>query len=246
MEKYQVKEKDNIKHIKNYFLKNKDHIKGTNLGSYKIVGIGKQSLMLKHVNGDSVWINYVDLVKSIKKSDEATGYIALLIQKFVDGVAINSKDETAAEEIFRKVVDKAENYDDLLKIQSLLQNKIEKLQKKGNYRERLDLNKLFPKITISNETLKSPRLLKSDPGSLNVSDKLKDEKTVLNLLEDSLKKEYDVTIFKYRGVDNLNTLKETIKWQIKEITGIFNSEHSDGFFKINKEIAEVYYLKLKK
>ncbi|MDR3223323.1 MAG: hypothetical protein LBT66_06330 [Methanobrevibacter sp.] len=249
MEKYQIKEKDNIKHIKDYFLNNKDHVKGVNLGSYKIVGVGRQSLMLKHANGDSVWVNYIDLIKSIKNPDEATGYIALIIQKFVDGVTINVNDETEAEEIFRKVIDKTGGYNDLLKIQSLLQDKIKKLQKEGNYRERLDLNTLFPKITI-NEVSKSTTLLKSDDRSLNIdselneNDELRNEKLILNSLEDILKKEYNLTNFQYRGVANLNTLKETIKWQINEITGIFNNEYTDGFFKINKEIAEIYYLKL--
>ncbi|MDR2830698.1 MAG: hypothetical protein LBB45_06675 [Methanobrevibacter sp.] len=245
VKKYKIKEKDNIKHIRDYFLKNKENIKGINLGSYKITGVGRQSLMLKHGNGDSVWVNYIDLVKSIKKPEEATGYIALIIQRFVDGLTINFECETEAEEIFRKIVDKTENYNDLLKIQTLLQDKIEKLQKKGNYREILDLNKLFPRITITNEILKSSGLLKSDDGSLNVNDELIDEKLILNLLEDILKKKYNVNNFKYRGVANLNTLKETIKWQINEITGIFNSEYSDGFFKVDKEIAEIYYLKLR-
>ncbi|MDR1819327.1 MAG: hypothetical protein LBR15_03675 [Methanobrevibacter sp.] len=241
MEKYKIKEKDNIKHIKNYFLKNKDQIKGINIGPYKIVGVGKQSLMLKHGNGDSVWANYIDIIKSIKKPDESTGYISLIIQKFVEGVTIKSNDETEAEEIFRKIVDKTEDYDNLLKIQSLLQDKIEKLQKKGNYRERLDLNKLLPVIKITNK--KSSTLLKSDDESLNDDNELSNEKLVLDLLVDTLKKEYGVDTFKYRGVANLNTLKDTIKWQIEYITGIFNNEYTDGFFKISDKIAEIYYLK---
>lgn len=250
MLKYQIKEKDNIKHIKDYFISNKDEIIGINLGSYKITGVGKQSLMLKHSNGDSVWVNYIDLIKSIKKPDEATIQLALIIRKFVAGVTVDIGYESEAEDIFRKVVDKTENYTELLEIQLLLQSKIEKLQETGNYREKLDLNKLFDKITITNAMLNSSGLLKYDDEKLDVdNDELRDTKInlklSLNLLENILKKDYDVSTFKYRGIANLNLIKELIKWQIEDITGIFNSEDTDGFFKINAEtkMVEVYYIK---
>jgi hypothetical protein len=247
--KYQIKEKDNIKHIKNYFISNKDEVRGINLGSYKITGVGNQSLMLKHSNGDSEWVNYIDLIKSIKNPNEASRPIALIIKKFIAGVSVDIKHETESEEIFRKIIDKTERYTDLLEIQLLLQDKIEKLQEEGKYRERLDLNKLFDKITITPTMLKSSNLLKFDEEELDVDDETKDTKInlklTLNLLEDILKKDYNVSTFKYRGITNLNLLKELIKWQIEEITGIFNAEHTDGFFKIHNETktAEIYFIK---
>jgi hypothetical protein len=206
--------------------------------------------MLKHSNGDSVWVNYIDLVKSIKNPSEASRHVALIIKEFIDGVVIDIEYESESEEIFRKIIDKTENYADLIEIQLLLQDKIEKLQENGNYRERLNLNNLFDKIIITNAMLKSSDLLKFEDEKLEIyDDELKDSKInlklTLNLLENILKKDYEISTFKYRGIANLNLLKELIKWQIEEITGIFNSEHTDGFFKIHNEIktAEIYFIK---
>jgi hypothetical protein len=238
MKKYRFAEKNNAGPLKKYFNDNKENIKGTTLGSYKIIGVGEKSIMLKHVNDDTSWVKYNDILKACITPNEAIGPISLIINKYIEGITIDIVEESEASELFRKIIDQNENYNVLVEIQALLDEKIDKKRKDGNYRERLDLNKILPTILITDKLI----TLAKNKENTDVNEK----KLSLMALEIAIKEEVNDSLqFHYRGVSNIFIMKEQIKWQMSEISGIFKGKHVDGFYKIDLDsnIVDIYYIK---
>jgi len=257
-----IEKTESVEDIENFFLENKDKIKGNSYYNIKIAGIGEKALMVVINNNSSnkEFVKYEDLCRYIEgfKRDVYNQaympafYVRIILNEFTD-LDINIDDVTNEKrikedkelEMFKRIIG-SKSVSDLRKLKNIIIEELdEKVDNNSAEFEELDMNKAFRTDLINEQDIEKIR--NENKELLDESDAAEKEiykELAIMALQKNEERVWDEK-FKIRGVmvSDMRQLAHEIKDEREDRYTVFRTEKGFcGAFRTDLQRYEIEVL----